>query len=384
MPQQQNETQKNTDRLKLGLNIAGTTPLIISTIANARAAKVFKDKLSTLKQPFKSPIHNTAFGGMPGDETTATIPGTPGKITSMPRLNSDFKTIPNPKINAVTGKPYSIFHPERARQTQVYTKDIKSPLYRRAAKEAILREAESASKTGGGFGRAMNNAKISLGGTGNPAYPPTQLKPNVNSAKNPKPPIQPSKELQTELRAALKRLDAAENIQDVRSVVEDMNRMGKNNILGKNIGPQIGATIRRVTGTPLYKFGKKAFPWLSVATPIGLAVWENADAKSFAEEKASKMKEAGATGTGGAVVSAPTAPSKSSAANVALVKDIDQKFDSIGKDVVADSLIPNSQIKARQLKLFNEWLNSSKEHKDAFYSDPATYERYSSVINPKK
>lgn len=377
-PQQQDETKRSTDRVKLAVNIGAAVPPIISIIRNARAASVFKNKATAVETPFRSDFTTTATAGMRGDATNPTILGNKG-------TNRRYRTIKNtvldPKIDYGTMRNMSIFNPQRAGQTQQFVKEIKAPLYKDAAREAIMNEARSSSKRGG-IGRAVNNAKISLGGTGTPAFAPVTPKSGSVPKNNALP--KPSPELQTELNGARQRLREAKSVADVRTVVEDMNRMGKNSVLGVEIAPSIGATIRRITGSPLAKFGKKAFPWLSITTPIGLAVWENADANNFAEEAKAKMKESGGTSTGGTVVGAPTGPPKSVAANAALVKAIDQKFDSIGQEVSADVSIPSSKIKSMQLQRFNEWLNSSKEHKNAFYSNPETYQRYSSVINPKK
>jgi len=374
----QDETRQSTDRVKLAVNIGAAVPPIISIIRNARAASVFKNKAAAVEVPFRSDFTTTATAGLRGDATNETILGNKG-------TNKVFKTVKDtvqdPKIDYSTMRNMSIFNPARAGQTQEFVKEIKAPLYKDAAREAIMNEARSSSKRGG-IGRAINNAKISLGGTGTPAFAPVTPKSGSVPKNNALP--KPSPELQTELNEARRRLREAKSVADVRSVVEDMNRMGKNSVLGVEIAPSVGATIRRVTGSPLYKFGKKAFPWLSITTPIGLAVWENADAQNFAEEAKTKMKEAGGTGTGGLVVSATAGPPKSTAANAALVQAIDQKFDSIGREVSNDVTIPSSKIKSIQLQRFNEWLDSSKEHKDAFYSDPTTYQRYSSVINAKK
>jgi len=376
--QQQDETKRSTDRVKLAVNIGASVPPIISIIRNARAASVFKNKAAAVETPFKTDFTTTAIAGMRGDATNPTVLGTKG--TNRP-YNTEFDKVQDPKFDYGKMRNMSIFNPARAGQTQEFVKEIKAPLYKDAAREAIMNEARSSSKRGG-IGRAVNNAKISLGGTGTPAFAPVTPKSGSVPKNNALP--KPSPELQKELNGARQRLREAKSVADVRSVVEDINRMGKNSVLGVEIAPSVGATIRRVTGSPLYKFGKKAFPWLSITTPIGLAVWENADAQNFAEEKKAKMELAGGTGTGGAVVGAATGPPKSSAANAALIKTIDQKFDSIGMEVSNDMSIPSSKIHSMQLQRFNEWLNSSKEHKDAFYLDPATYERYSKVINPKK
>jgi hypothetical protein len=378
-PQQQDETKRSTDKVKLAVNIGASVPPIISIIRNARAASVFKNKAAAVETPFKTDFTTTAVAGLRGDATNPTVLGNKG-------TNRPFKThmdrVADPKVDYGKMRNMSIFNPARAGQTQEFVKEIKAPLYKDAAREAIMNEARSSSKRGG-IGRAINNAKISLGGTGTPAFAPVTPKSGSVPKNNALP--KPSPELQKELNGARQRLREAKSVADVRSVVEDMNRMGKNDIWGVKLTPDFAASMRRLMGKPITKIGLKAFPWLStVIAPAGLAIWENADAQNFAEEAKAKMTEAGGKGSGGAVVDAPTAPPKSAAANAALIKTIDQKFDSIGNDVVNDASIPPSKIHATQLRQFNEWLNSSKEHKDAFYSDPKTYERYSKIINPKK
>jgi len=377
--QQQKEANRSTDRVRLAVNLGSAVPPIISIIRNAQAASAFKNKAAAVQTPFETEFTTTAVAGTRGDAVNPTVPGTKG--TNRP-FRTLYDTVQDPKIDYGTMRKMSIFNPKRAGQTQEFVKEIKTPLYKDAAREAIMNEARTSSKRGG-IGRAINNAKISLGGTGTPAFAPVTPKSGSAPGKSTLP--KPSPELQKELNVARQRLREAKSVADVRSVVEDMNRMGKNNVLGMKFGPDIGAAWRRITGNPLTKTALKTAPWLTaVVGPVALAALENADAKNFAERKKTDMAGAGAKGPGGTVVGASTPPPKSAAVNAALIQAIDDKFDEIGTTVANDASIPSSKIHQNQLRLFNEWLNNSKEHKDAFYADPKTYKRYQDVINPKK
>lgn len=378
-PIKPDNVQKSTDRVKLAANIAFATPPALSLIGNFRRATAFNNKVRALQTPFQTDFTTTAVAGMRGDAVNPTILGTKG--TNRP-FQTLYDAVQDPKVDYGTMRNMSIFNPKRAGQTQEFVKEIKAPLYKDAAREAIMNEARTSSKRGG-IGRAFNNARISLGGTGTPAFAPVTPKPGSAPAKSTVP--KPSPELQKELNAARRRLREAKSVADVRSVIEDMSRLGKNDFLGMKFGPDVGAAWRRITGNPLTKTALRTAPWLTaVVGPVALAALENAEAKNFAERKKIDMAGAGATGPGGTVVGAPTPAPKSAAVKAALIQAIDDKFDEIGTTVANDASIPSSKIHQNQLRLFNEWLNNSKEHKDAFYADPTTYKRYQAVINPKK
>ncbi len=256
--------------------------------------------------------------------------------------------VPNPKLDPQTGKKLPITSPVRATQTQAQLDAVKKQLFNQAAREAIAREMQATKGTP--IGRAFTNARISMGGSGTP----------VTAAWKPGERPKVSADLKKELKSAGSKARDAKTMADLRTVVEEMEGLGKNSILGIPISPKAGAAFRGVINSPIVKGLKKAGPFIGGAVQGAEYLWSSNEAKNFATGKANKAP-AGTT----TPASAPK-PDKAATPKFTDENLVIDQFHTFADQVDRDPYIGSNQKASEQVKLMTAWLKKNPQYIPAY------------------
>jgi len=184
-----------------------------------------------------------------------------------------------------------------------------------------------------------------------------------------------SPELQQELKDAKGRMNNAQNLKDVRSVVEDMGSLGKNSILGMPISPAAGKAIRGITSHPAYKAISRYAPWVGPVLSTGEYFWSSNEAKNFADAKAKT-----APGRSNTTLTPP--PKSNKPKNYAGSPEenlLIDKFNEIGRAIDADPYTGEDQGKSKQMQEFIDWVNKNPQYIPVYKNS----ERIQTVVNKK-
>lgn len=335
MPQEKDK--KVTDRTKLALNAALYTPAVLRTGKSIAEGIKFKGQVANATMP------NPKWNKTTGSTEPKRIP------------------VPNPKIDPSTGRRLPLTSPQRAMQTQAQVRPVGNALFQQAAREAILREAKSGKNP---IAAAFTNARISMGGSGTPVTP--MVGPQRRSV---------SPELQQELKAARTKMSGAQNLKDVRSVVEDMGDLGKKSILGMSTASGLGKFVKGVTTNPAFKAVSRYAPWLGPAISTAEYFASSNEAKNFADAKAKTNP-----GTGRSTNSTPPAANQQKKIAGSPEENLlIDKFNRIGEEIDADPYTGADQGKSKQIKEFIDWVNKNPQYIPIFKGS----ERLQAVIYKK-